>query len=129
MPKSQAYVEFDQNLGMVDALLRIEASYQLPLTLTVQKDIEGLRGGSAVLMVAAFENFLKELVEENLSEFTQIPLRFSITTLPEIMRLHNIEHIIRNTEESIKGKDRLTKIAAYKTASQTISSEVMTIYS
>lgn len=119
---STAYQEFDDTLRMVDALIAIENSYPSPIPASKYKEVEGLRGGSAVLMVAAFENFLKSLVEEHLSESSHSPLRFDLVRIPDAMRLHNIEEILRRTNEDGKNKDKAIKLTAYLAASQVINS-------
>lgn len=48
----------------VAALLSLESDYADPPSAKDQSAVEGLRGGCVVLMVAAFENYLKEAVAE-----------------------------------------------------------------
>lgn len=50
----------------------------------------GLRGGAAVLMVAAFEEFLRGLFEERLSPLASYPLRVEFSALPPKLREHSV---------------------------------------
>lgn len=118
---SQAYQDFDSALKMVDELLAIEDSYGSPLPSSKQKSVAGLRGGASVLMVAAFENFLKSMVEEHLFDMSHVPVKFDLQRVPDVMRLNNIEQVIRKIEIDGKNKDRLTKINLYAIASQVIT--------
>jgi RiboL-PSP-HEPN len=94
MPNSQAYKDFVDALQLAESLLQIEATYLDPAEPKDRKTTEALRGGAAILMVSAFENYLKELVEEYLDELTRIPLRFKSSNLPQEMLFNNWEHLV-----------------------------------
>jgi hypothetical protein len=110
---------------MVEALLRIEQKFPDPAPARIRRKVEGLRGGAVVLMVAAFENYLKELVEEYLDKFTQFPLAFDPNKLPDVVRLHNIEQVIKIATENGKTKDRVFKISEFMNAATIIINQRM----
>lgn len=119
---SQAYIDFDTTLHMVDALILLESRYRNPPTSKSLHIIEGLRGGAAVLMVAAFESFLKSMVEELLYDFSSEPLKFNVATVPEAMRLYNIEKMLYKAQQSLKGADKALKIATYQLTANAVVS-------
>jgi len=91
MPNSRAFELFKESLVMVEELLRIEReSCHNPPRLEEQKMAQGLRGGAVVLMVASFENFLKQVFEEHLSTLTVHP-PIPFDRLPEKMRITCME--------------------------------------
>jgi hypothetical protein len=100
MPQSQALRDFDRTLGMARALASREARFQDPPTPRHLNIVRAMRGGAVVLMVAAFENFLHELVDERLYELTLHPLRFKHANIPDEMMYHNISQTL---ERALKG--------------------------
>ena len=97
----------------------------IPQHLKNQKVVEGLRGGATVLMVAAFENYLRELVEEHLNDMTVEPLRFQIQKVPPKTRRINIE----NRLERVRRQKEDTRVADYLSAAQLVSAGVMMVNS
>jgi hypothetical protein len=76
-----ALQQFKDSVKMATSLLSIErAHFCNPPNLSEQKAVQGLRGGAAVLCVAAFENFLRQLMEEQLGE---IKPKINLKKLPE----------------------------------------------
>lgn len=96
MSKSQAYIDFLASLELAESLLTIEAAFSDPAPPEQRKAAEGLRGGASVLMVAAFENYLKELVEEYLDELTHLPLKFKEGNVPKEMLLSSVEYLVKD---------------------------------
>jgi hypothetical protein len=121
MSKSQAYAEFLASLELAKSLLIIESSYPDPAPPEKRKAAEGLRGGASVLMVAAFENYLKELVEEHLDELTRVPLKFKIEDVPQEMVFNNLEHLVKVTTR----EKAATKVQAYTNMAKIIVAGVM----
>jgi len=119
--KSKAYREFIDALKQPESLLSIESRYSDPAPPPKRKAAEALRGGAAVLMVAAFENYLKDLVEEHIDELTHMPPRFKIENIPEEMVFSNLEYLV--TAATRKKKD--AKVIAYNDMAKTIVSGVM----
>lgn len=109
MSSSQAYRDFLASLQLAESLLTIESGFPDPAPDPQRKAAEGLRGGASVLMVAAFENYLKELVEEYLDELTHVPLKFKVDAVPKEMLFSNLEYLVKaNTR-----KKSDTKVQAY----------------
>jgi len=59
-----ALTNYVDAIANVTALLLIESAYSDPPSASDKSAVEGLRGGCVVLMVAAFENYLKESIAE-----------------------------------------------------------------
>ncbi len=86
MPSSVAYNEFITSLSIAEELLRIEKGYSNPPKPHEQKAVQGLRGSVAILVVASFERFLKDAIEEHLTALTIHP-SVDLTRLPNSMRV------------------------------------------
>jgi hypothetical protein len=121
MSNSQAYRDFLEALELAESLLEIELGYPDPAPPESRKIVEGLRGGAAILMVAAFENYLKDLVEEQLDDLTHLPLKFRIEDVPKEMIFHNIEHLVVTTTR----KKSTDKVKAYSDMAKVIVAGVM----
>jgi hypothetical protein len=70
MIESKALTQFNESIGSAEALLDIEKNYNDPPSLDEKNAVQGLRGGAIIIMVAAFENFLKLAIEEQLSNLS-----------------------------------------------------------
>src|SRR6266516_5751701 len=100
MTHSNAFLEFKDALGMAEQLQNIEREKcHNPPRQNELKTVQGLRGGAVILMVAAFENFLRQAFQEHLSELTKHP-RVTFNKLPERMRV-NCYYL--TLERSMKG--------------------------
>ena len=114
---SVSYDDFTESLELANSLISIEKDhYSNPPKHNERKFVQGLRGGAAVLMVAAFEHFLHDCMEENLTRLTKTPPLVDFNKLPEKMR---IQSIFKTLERAMKGppfqpskpkKDRLVDI-------------------
>ena len=71
-------------------LLAVEATYPDPAPPADRLTVQGLRGGAAVLMVAAFENYLREMLLEVMADLTADPPRKRMSLLPEKMRVSSV---------------------------------------
>ena len=67
--------DYGASSATVSALLALESTYRDPPEASDQSLVEGLRGGSIVLIVAAFENYLKE-------SFTEVLERVNVAQPP-----------------------------------------------
>lgn len=121
MSSSQAYQDFLASLELAEALLTIESGFADPAPIEHRKAAEGLRGGASVLMVAAFENYLKELVEEYLDELTRVPIKFKIEDVPKEMLFSNVEYLVKSNTR----KKSNAKVQAYSDMAKIIVSGVM----
>ena len=86
MPKSKAFLQFEGSIKMAEELLIIESGYHDPPRRNEQKAVLGLRGGAVILIVASFENFLKQMFVEHLMELN--PLKAPFSKLPESLQVN-----------------------------------------
>jgi hypothetical protein len=91
MPYSQAYRQFEDGLAMAQELLKLEKRlYHNPPRTDEQSVVRGLRGATAILVIASFEGFLRQAIEEHLSELTSHRHIISLTRLPDKLRVNNV---------------------------------------
>src|SRR5207249_5356140 len=64
---SEAAGALEEALQMVDGLLSLESRFPDPPSDADAKVVRGLRGGAAVLMVAAFEEFMRSAIRDHLT--------------------------------------------------------------
>jgi hypothetical protein len=124
MATSRAFVTFRLSLTLAQELLRIEReTCRNPPKLHEQKAVEGLRGGACVLMVASFEQFLKDSVEEHLTNITAGSKKLLYERLPGKMIIHNtfitIEHATKGKPFD-QAKDKIDRLPDIDTACQMI---------
>jgi hypothetical protein len=101
MPRSQALDEFLDALGMAEQLLTLEREHvSNPPRQEQLASARGLRGGAAILMVAAFEQFLRTVIEEHLGRLTVMPPRVKFDDLPPSMQ---VTSVFGTLERSMKG--------------------------
>ena len=85
--------QFEASLELADSLKNIERDkYTNPPTLAHQPYVRGLRGGAAVLMVAAFEFFLSNLFEENISSLNTVADPIDFNRLPDNLKVKTVFH-------------------------------------
>lgn len=88
---SEALRNFNVALGMTGTLLELERrDYHNPPRESERDIVLGLRGGATVLMVAAFEMFLREVIEEYLSKLATVPPPIDFSKLPENMQVWSV---------------------------------------
>jgi hypothetical protein len=116
---SRAYVEFRAALRQADALLRYERTLSDPPPSDAQALAEGLRGGAIVLMVAAFEGFLRDVFEERLDALGRAVDADSFERLPDRLQVAAVYNLLEQTMHGAPGKpvadqrkDRLADIRA-----------------
>lgn len=114
---STAYQSFLESLILPESLLQLEIVYPDPPKLPQEvKNVEALRGGATVLIVASFESFLRDMIEENLDRMRQSPITFKLNAVPEKMRRENIEGMISKIEKMAAE----TRIGEYELMAQII---------
>lgn len=80
--------QFKESLELATALKRLERDrYPHNPKVDDQAFVKGLRGGAAVMMVAAFEFFLRRLFEECISQLNTIPVSIEFQKLPNILKI------------------------------------------
>ena len=85
---SPAMANYKRSLATAAALMRIERKFHDPPRANEVASVEGLRGGAAVIMVAAFEQFLVELCPELLSPVRNPYVQFQ--ALPPEMQTRSV---------------------------------------
>lgn len=86
-----AFDQFKESLELATALKRLERDrYPNNLKVAAQPFVKGLRGGASVLMVAAFEFFLRRLFEESISIFNTIPVSIDFHKLPDQLKVTTV---------------------------------------
>ncbi|HLX58112.1 MAG TPA: HEPN domain-containing protein [Ktedonobacteraceae bacterium] len=122
--KSKAYIYFEESLGLAEALLKIERQYDDPPKLKDQRFVEGLRGGSVVLMVGAFEQFLKSAFQEHLSTLSVFP-KATYNKLPERMRMHCVFSTLEHAMSGPPSRNKLDRLSDVESACQLVISETI----
>ncbi|MBC7571525.1 MAG: hypothetical protein H7319_17615 [Spirosoma sp.] len=105
-----AFEQFKGSLDLASALKRLERDYPPNPKLEQQPYVKGLRGGAAVLMVAAFEFFLRKLFEENISKLNAIPALIEFSKLPEQLRVKAVFHTLQMAMDGPKYSEKTAKI-------------------
>lgn len=92
--------EFRESLKSAERLVRIETRYSDPPRRRSINTVQGLRGGAVVMMVAAFEQFLREDFEEQLAPLSINPPPHAFTALPKRMQ---VASVFGSLERAMKG--------------------------
>src|SRR4030042_671346 len=91
-----ALLQFKESLELASALKKLEREKFPAIPKTNQQTfVKGLRGGAAVLMVAAFEFYIKKLFEENISKLNTIPPSIDFSKLPDELKIKTVFHSIK----------------------------------
>lgn len=124
MHSSTSLLAFEDSLQMVEELLIIEKRYDNPPRLKDQKAVLGLRGGAVILMVAAFENYLKKTISEHLRELTVHP-KASFDKLPERMRVNCVFWTLENAMKGPPSRDKVTRLPDVEKACQLVLAQTI----
>jgi hypothetical protein len=101
MRRSRAFKAFTGLLSVSETLLKMESRIPFPVAANRAKQSHGLRGGSIVLMVAAFETYLQSAFEEQVDRLNDRRDRIDVTLLVEDVWLHSVfESLDRSTKSS-----------------------------
>ena len=92
--------QFKESLKLATALKKLERKYPNNPRVVEQPFVKGLRGGASVLMVAAFEFFLRRLFEESISELNTIPVSIDFQKLPDQLK---ITSVFNGLNKALKG--------------------------
>jgi hypothetical protein len=102
--------QFTDSLELANALKTLERDYpQVPKN-NEQSIVKGLRGGAAVLMVAAFEFFLRKLFEENISRLNTIPPSIDFSKLPDNLKVKTVFDGLKRAMEGPKYQQKQEKV-------------------
>lgn len=107
--------QFKESLELAVSLKRIERE-RFPANPNIKQQpfVKGLRGGAAVLMVAAFEFYLRKLFEENISHLNTIPPSIDFAKLPDEMKVKTVFHGLRRAMEGPQYDTKLPKVQRIK---------------
>lgn len=92
--------KFKESLELAISLKRIERDKFASTKQANQPFIMGLRGGAAVLMVAAFEFFLRRLFEESVARLNTSPPTIDLQKLPDKLK---VKIVFDGLENPMKG--------------------------
>lgn len=85
--------QFKQSLELADSLKKLERQhYKINPKLDEQPFVRGLRGGAAVLMVAAFEFYLKRLFRVAIQSLNDVPVTIQFSKLPNQLKIKAVYH-------------------------------------
>lgn len=88
---SQALKEFIKALDLSINLMKIDLrNYSNPPKANEAHSVQALRGGASVLMVAAFEQFIREMFIENIDKIDSCRPAIQLQRLPQKMQIHAI---------------------------------------
>jgi len=88
---SMAFDDFKESLSIAEELLRIErTNYHIVPKLDEQRAVQGLRGGVSVLVVASFERYLRDAIDENLTPLSNDATLRLLSKMPDKVRVKSI---------------------------------------
>jgi hypothetical protein len=126
MPPSRALTSFFHSVASAQSLITEEAKYPDPPAKADEALVIGLRGGASVLMVAAFEQFLRSMLEERLSSLVAVPPVVEFSRLPDSLRVASVFgglEIAMGTRRGGGRGPRLERLPAVRRASQIIAAD------
>lgn len=119
--------QFNESMELASALKKIERDkFPANPKLSQQPTVKGLRGGTAVLIVASFEYFLRRLFEENISKLNTTPSSIDFKKLPDKLRVKAIYYSLQRAMEGpiYEAKPpKIDRIADIESACKMIISE------
>ncbi|MDM8532092.1 HEPN domain-containing protein [Anaerolineales bacterium HSG25] len=99
---SQALIEFRNALKLAESLADIDRdNYNSNPRIAEQQAVQALRGGATVLMVAAFEQFLRDMLVEHLDTLSSHKPPIELKHLPQDMR---VNLVYSNLDWAMRGK-------------------------
>jgi hypothetical protein len=127
MSHSKALSEFHKSIAMAEELMKLEKNYTSPPRKAEQAVVEGLRGGAAVLMVAAFEAYLRTAIIEHLAELTKQPPKVKFESLPDKLRVNSTFYCL---EAALKGPryvdtNKIDRLPDIKAACAKVAADVL----
>ncbi|HEV2482987.1 MAG TPA: HEPN domain-containing protein [Puia sp.] len=106
-----ALQQFKESVELASALKKLEREkYPAEPSLAQQPYVKGLRGGAAVLMVAAFEFFIRKLFEENISRLNTIPVSINFNKLPNELKVKAAFHGLKRAMDGPLFEEKLPKV-------------------
>lgn len=126
---STALVDFRLRLRQPLELMKYESGFHDPPTATQIDLVNGLRGGSIVLMVAAFEAFLRESFEERIDELADRVTPVTFDVLPDTLRTTAVFNLLEDAMKGTPGRPvpekRVDRIAGVRSAADKVASKTL----
>lgn len=97
---SRANTEFLSALKFAEQLLILDAAYTDPPLAADVATVAALRGGAAVLMVAAFEKFLHDLIHDGFSSLSGVPPAVPMSSVPVAIGHHSVSQSFRRADRA-----------------------------
>jgi len=94
MVNSIAYTEFLKSLEIAKALIQLDI-YKEPPNQNDKKYVYGLRGGSAILIVASFNEFLNILPDIHLDVIKRHANNIDFSKLPDVLIITNVNRTLK----------------------------------
>lgn len=105
---SAALASFGGTLGLAESLLSLESTYLDPPPSEEEVQVRAFRGGAAVLMVAAFEDYLRTVIQESLDPYQKSPPDKPRSQLPQRLQIasvfHSLKHVLQGPRHGKPGK-------------------------
>lgn len=123
---SLALGSFREALRRVLLLLRLEREYKEPVAASELPLVEGLRGAAIVLMLAAFEAFLRDVFEERVDQLAVPPRPIRFADLPERMKTTCVYGLLDASMKGAPGQPKKRKserLVDIKAAAQRVVNE------
>lgn len=95
MADSEALTYFKQQMTMAKSLIALESKFKNPPLVKDRPAAQALRGGAVVLMVAAFEYFLKDAMEEHLTILAQQKPKIPFEKLPVRLQVNSVFNALK----------------------------------
>lgn len=123
---TQALESFEVTAAAIRELMRLEAAtYNDPPPPRDEATVSALRAGVCVLLVAAFERYLRDSFEEEVSRLRRCNPPCDFDRLPSITRATSSFHLVTNATDGLRLSDNpdryLERLAALNTASRLIA--------
>jgi hypothetical protein len=121
-------VQFKQSLAVANALLRIERRYHDPPRSNEIYAVEGLRGGAAILMVASFEVYLRELSYEVVDTLRRAGKPVTFSKLPPQMQEYTVYQTLSIAMRGPRygpSTQRIDRLPDIRRAAQLILSDIV----
>ena len=124
---STAYLSFRKALMQASSLMQLEKRMQDPPPPHEQSIQEGLRGGAVVLMVAAFEAFLRDVFEERIDALSSRRRPVTFPKLPVKMRVAAVFNPLERAIRGLPGQpsERVERIRDVQAAAKHVAGNAL----
>ncbi len=117
---SNALQSFRDALKRVVLLLRLERQYKQPVPASELPLVEGIRGGAIVLMIAAFEAFLREVFRERVDQLSDPPRPVEFAALPDRMKVESVYGLLDSSMRGVRSSRKIDRLHSIRKAARHI---------